>query len=354
MLWSFVYLAVRRVLALIVLMFRSGDAKEVEILVLRHELEVLRRQHPRPRWEPADRAWLATLSRLVPRARWPVFMVGPETLLGWHRRLVGRRWTFARKGRPPLPAQLQRLIVRLASENPTWGYQRIRGELVGLGHRVAASTIAKVLRAHGINPAPRRASPTWRQFLRQQAAGMVACDFFAVDTISLRRLYVLFFIHHDTRRVWISGVTEHPCWPWVTQLARNVSGVLADAGIALRYVVRDRDAKFGPAFDAVWAADGATIVRTPVRAPNANAIAERWVRTVRAECTDRLLILNDRHLERVLVRYVRHYNEHRPHRGLKLAAPEATGTAQRSPTPVDSIRRHGILGGLINEYGKAA
>ena len=183
---------------------------------------------------------------------------------------------------------------------------------------------------------------------------MVACDVFAVDTISLRRLYVLSFIHHDTRRVWIPGVTEHPCWPWVTQPAGNVSGVLADAGIALRYVGRDRDAKFGPAFDAVWAAHRATIVRTPLRAPKANAIAQRRVRTVRAECTDRLLILNHRHLERVLVRYVRHYNEHRPPRGLNLAAPETTSTAQRSPTPVESIPRHGILGGLINEHRKPA
>ena len=200
--WSFAYLAIRRVLSLVVLVLRCSASKEIEILVLRHELEILRRRQPRPRLEPADRAWLAVLSRLLPRERWSAFGVRPETLLRWHRRLVARRWTYPHRhlGRPPVADELATLIVRLATDNPTWGYQRIKGELLNLGHRVAASTIAKVLRAHGVDPAPRRTSATWRQFLRRQAAGIVACDFFSVDTVLLRRLYVLFFIHHGTRR----------------------------------------------------------------------------------------------------------------------------------------------------------
>jgi putative transposase len=175
---------------------------------------------------------------------------------------------------------------------------------------VAASTIARVLKTHGIEPAPRRTSTTWRQFLRRQVAGIVACDFFSVDTVSLRRLYVLFFIHHRTRRVFLAGMTTNPNRDWVTQCARNVTAGLRDAGVAVRYLLRDHDGKFGPSFDAVWQGEGASVLPTPVRAPNANAVAERWVRTVRSECTDRLLVVNEGHLRRVLDRSVRHYNDH--------------------------------------------
>jgi len=355
-LWSFAYLAVRRMIALMVLVLRSSQSKEIEILVLRHELEILRRNQPRPRLEPADRAWLAALSRLLPRERWSAFGVRPETLLRWHRRLVARHWTYPhrRPGRPPIADELAELIVRLATDNPTWGYQRIQGELLSLGHWVAASTIGKVLRTHSLDPAPRRSSATWRQFLCQQAASIVACDFFSVDTVSLRRLYVLFFIHHGTRRVFLAGITTHPTWEWVTQCARNVSADLREAGLAVKDVLRDRDAKFGLGFDAVWQGEGASIVRCPVRAPNANAICERWVRTVRSECTDRLLIVNERHLRRVLGRYVRHYNEHRPHRALELHSPQRqTLSARTTPATIRSIRRHEVLGGLVNEYHAA-
>jgi putative transposase len=205
MVWSFVYLALHRLLELMVLCWRSTDAKEVEILVLRHQLTVLRRQHPRPRLQPQDRALLAALSRLLPRPRWSSFLVTPETLLRWHRRMVRRHWTYPARprGRPPVPDQVQTVIVRLATENPRWGYQRIRGELLRLGCRVSASTIARVMRANGLQPAPRRAatSTTWRSFLRHQAAAIVACDFFTVDTVFLQRLYVLFFIQlHNPAR----------------------------------------------------------------------------------------------------------------------------------------------------------
>jgi putative transposase len=188
--WSFVYLALRRALELILLCFRSAQAKEIEILVLRHELAVLRRQHPRPRLQPADRALLAALSRLLPRARWSVFLVRPETLLRWHRRMVRRRWTYptTSHGRPAISDEAQQLVVRHARENPRWGYQRMHGELLRLGLRVSASSIRRILRAHGLDPTPRRAPTSWRSFLRQQAAGIVACDFFTVDTVFLRRV----------------------------------------------------------------------------------------------------------------------------------------------------------------------
>ena len=215
---------------------------------------------------------------------------------------------------------------------------------------MAASTIAKVLKAKGIDPALRRVSTTWRKFLRRQPAGIEASDFFSVDTVSRRRLYVLFFVHHGTRRVCLAGTTTNPTWEWVTQCARNVTADLRDAGIAAKYLLSDRNGKFAPAFDAVWKGEGASVVCCPVRAPTANSIAERWVRMVRSECTDRLLIVNERHLRRVLDRYVRHYNEHRPHRTLELHWPERqTVPTSSEPAMISGISRHEVLGGLIHE-----
>jgi putative transposase len=362
--WAFVYLALRRVLALMVLCWRSADAKEVEILVLRHQLAVLRRQHPRPRLQPQDRALLAALSRLLPRPRWSIFLVTPETLLRWHRRMVRRRWTYPTtpRGRPPLPDRVQALIVRLASENPRWGYERIRGELRHLGFCVSGSSIARVLRANGLQPAPRRAaaSPTWRSFLRQQAVGILACDFLTVDTVFLQRLYVLFFIQLHTRRVHLAGVTANPTGAWVAQQARNLAATLDDDATAVRFLIRDRDSKFTRAFDDLWRAVGAEVVLTPIRAPNANAVAERWVGTVRQECLDHLLIASRRQLYRVLDIYVRHYNRHRPHRSLDLSAPERSERHRDVEPPVDvtsatkQIHRRDVLGGLIHEYECAA
>lgn len=232
MVWSFVYLALKRVMSLVLLCLRSTDAKEVEILVLRHELEILRRGQPRVRLEPRDRAWLSLLSRCLPRGRWSAFVVTPATLLGWHRRMVRRHWTYpnAPKGRPAVPAELQSLIVRVARENPRWGYQRIKGELAGLGYRVSASSIRRILHRNGIDPAPRRVPTTWRSFIRQQAAGIVACDFFSVDSAWLTRYYVLFFIEIETRRVHVCGITTNPSGAWVTQQARNLAGILEDRG----------------------------------------------------------------------------------------------------------------------------
>jgi putative transposase len=206
------HLAVCRSIQLFARLAHGDAAKDLEILVLRHQLSVLRRQTPRPRLQPADRALLAAVSRVRPRSPWSCFLVQPETLLRWHRRLVAGAWTYRHRqtGRPPLDLDLQQLIVRLATENPRWGYQRIKGELQRLGVQVSATAIRTTLRHHGLDPAPRRATTTWRAFLREQAAGIVACDFFTVDTVWLRRLYVLFFIELDTRRVHLAGVTASP------------------------------------------------------------------------------------------------------------------------------------------------
>jgi transposase InsO family protein len=353
----FAYLILCRSIQLLLLLARRDAAKDLEILVLRHQLAVLHRQAPRPRFEPADRAMLAAISRVLPRARWSCFFVKPETLLRWHRRLVAGAWTYPHRGtgRPPLDQELQQLIVRLGRENPRWGYQRIKGELQRLGIRVSATAIRTTLRRHGLDPAPRRASTTWRAFLRQQAAGIVACDFFTVDTIWLRRLYVLFFIELDTRRVHLAGVTPNPDGAWVAQQARNF--VPGDSGgrSASALVLRDRDTKFCRGFDDVFRAEGAEVLVTPVQAPNANAYAERWIRTVRADCLDWLLIIGRGHLEQVLRMYVEHYNRHRPHRALGLEPPAPSvgltlvGEARRA-----WVRRRDLLGGLLHEYRQAA
>lgn len=356
MVWSFVYLALKRVMSLVLLCLRSTDAKEVEILVLRHELEILRRGQPRVRLEPRDRAWLSLLSRCIPRGRWSAFVVTPATLLGWHRRMVRRHWTYpnAPKGRPAVPAELQSLIVRVARENPRWGYQRIKGELAGLGYRVSASSIRRILHRNGIGPAPRRVPTTWRSFIRQQAAGIVACDFFSVDSAWLTRYYVLFFIEIETRRVHVCGITTNPSGAWVTQQARNLAGVLEDRGRVVSHLIRDRDTKFTRPFDDVWRSIGSQVLRTPVRAPNANAFAERWVGTVRRECLDHLLIVGPRHLAHVLDAYVNHYNRHRPHRALRLTAPCPRSTLAETPRAPEQIGRRDVLGGLIHEYDLVA
>jgi putative transposase len=258
-------------------------------------------------------------------------------------------------GRPPLDQDVQQLIVRLARENPRWGYQRIQGELLHLGVRLSATVIRTTLRRHGLDPAPRRTATTWRAFLRQQAAGIVACDFPTVDTVWLKRLYVLFFIELDTRRVHLAGVTANPDGQWVAQQARNLLLVLGEQGRRARFVLHDRDAKFCRSFDDVFRSDGAEVLLTPVQAPRANAYAERWVRTVRAECLDWLLIVSRGHLEQVLRVYVRHYNGHRSHRALMLQPPDPP--AQLTILGEDdqgAVHRRDLLGGLLHEYRQAA
>jgi putative transposase len=354
-LWSACYLVVRCVLQLAVLRFRSAEFKELEIVVLRHELTVLRRQLARPELRPADRVFLAASSRLLPRSSWRSFMVTPTTLLRWHRRLVSRRWTYpARRGRPPIGREIRELVLRLARENRRWGYERIAGELNGLGLGVSATTVRKLLRQAGLGPAGERAGLSWREFLRAQAHGMLAVDFFTVEAISLRRLYVLFFIELGSHR--LAGLTTNPNCSWVTQQARQLAWSLPERSAPLRFLIRDRDSKYTCSFDAVFRSEGFEIGRTPIRAPKANAIAERFVRTARSECLDWLLILNRKHLERVLRVFVDHYNAHRPHRALNLAPPDPHRSPPRLVTtsPPDRVHRRDRLGGLIHEYSLAA
>jgi transposase InsO family protein len=356
-LWSFCYLVVGRALQLLVLRLRSDEFKELEIVVLRHQLAVLRRQLGRPDLTPADRAFLAAASRLLPRASWRSFVVTPTTLLRWHRRLVARRWTYARKvGRPPIGGEVRALVLRLARENPRWGYQRIVGQLQGLGISVSATTVREILKAAGLGPAGERAGLSWRAFLRAQGQSMLAVDFFTVETVRLQRLYVLFLLELGSRRVHLAGCTANPNGGWVTQQARQLAWTLSERSIPLRFLIHDRDSKFTRDFDNVFRSERIEIVRTPMRAPKANAIAERFVRTVRAECLDWLLIVNRRHLERVLRVFVDHYNHHRPHRTLSLNPPEPERPSLRLLTTTESkrIERRDRLGGLIHEYRRAA
>jgi hypothetical protein len=277
---SFLYLAFVRILQLFRLRRRDSDELAIEVVILRHEVAVLRRQVNRPALQPTDRALLAGLSGLPDRRRRGRLFVQPETLLRWHRDLVRRKWIYAhRPGRPSIPACTVSEILRLAGENPTWGYRRIQGELARLGVVLAPSSVWAILRRHNIDPSPTRAGPTWTEFLRSQASSMLACDFISVDTVLLKRLYVLFFIELETRRVYMTRVAAHPTCSWVVQQARNLTMAVEDRVHPVRFLVRDRDATFTSSFDEVFKAEGVRIIRTPVRAPRANAFAERFVGT---------------------------------------------------------------------------
>jgi putative transposase len=353
MLLSLLYMSLRAILRLA----PAGDERdrEVEILVRRHQVKVLSRKAGRPRLRRKDRIFLAAAARILPKDRWSCFIVTPQTLLRWHRELVRRKWTHRqeRTGRPRLDPEICALAIRMAKENPRWGYIRIQGELRKLGIRVGATTIRRILLEEGLGPAPRRSRPSWSEFLRAQAGGILACDFFTVKTAFLKTLYVLFFIEIGSRRVHVTGATRNPNGAFVTQQARNLCFELDEREGPALFLVRDRDSKFSGSFDEVFRTEGIRIILTPIRSPKANAFAERCVKTLRSEVLDWTLILGRRHLDRVLRRYARHYNAQRPHRGLGLLTPE--GGYDLGPVEaVPRIERRDLLGGLIHEYHAVA
>jgi len=334
-------------------------------LALRHQLAVLQRQlgSKRVRFGPEDRAFLAALLKSLPRdsLRRLHLIVSPDTVLRWHRDLMRQRHAKTcrpkRTGRPRTVASIRRLVLRLVRENPSWGYRRVHGELATLGIKVAASTVWEILKDEGINPAPERTATTWADFLRSQADALLACDFIETVTLTGQRQYILAVIEHATRRVRVLGATAHPTAAWVTQAARNLAMDLEEAGVTVRYLIRDRDAKFPPLFDEILAQAEIQVVLSGIRVPRMNSVMERRVQTCRRELLDRILIWNQRHLLHALREYETHYNRYRAHQALEQAAPlRAVPAPITDPLhiTVPDIRRHDRLGGIIHEYQHAA
>jgi len=352
----FVFLLITRLTSWLRLSQREETWKTAEILILRHQLAVLQRRQPRrPDLNWADRALLATMLGVISKGRWHGLrlLVTSDTIVRWHRYIVRRRWAARSRrdktGRPATRRNISALVLRLARENPGWGYRRIHGELAGLGAKVAASTVWEILKNAGIDPTPRRADPTWPQFLRSQAEAILACDFFTADLLDGTQAYVLAVIEHASRRIRILGVTLHPTGDWTTQQARNLIMDLGEQAHRVKFMIRDRGSNYTAAFDAVLADAGIRTVLCNVRTPRMNAIAERWIGGCRHELLDRTLIWNENHMRRILRQYETHHNQHRPHRSLDSAAP-----LKPLPEPVDleqhRVRRHPRVGGMINEY----
>jgi putative transposase len=336
------------------LALRSGRSKNLEIIVLRHQLEVLRRQVDRPAINDDDRTLLGAIAAALPRRLREGWIVTPETLLRWHRKRIARHWTQTqrRPGRPPTNGQVVALIVEMATDNPTGGYRRIAGELKRAGHNVGASTVWRILKQNAIDPSPNRAEVTWTQFLRSQAA--VACDFATIDTAFLRRYYLLFFIDVTSREVFFAGITPNPTGAWTTQAARNLFMAHADRLEQARALVRDRGSQFIDSFDEIFKTEGMKVLETPVRTPVANTFAERWNRTLRRELLDRTIIWNHRQLHRIVSEFIAHYNHHRPHRSLDQQPPRPHDEPPDTPKPALHIVRNTRCDGLITEYRIAA
>ena len=356
----FVFLLITRVAAGLRLSRREEMWKTAEILILRHQISVLQRRQPRrPKLDWADRALLATLLGVIPKARRQRLrlLITPETIVRWHRDIARSRWAArsacGRTGRPATRRNIRAFVRRLARENPGWGYRRIHGELAGLGINVAASTVWEILRASGIDPGRRQTVPTWPQFLRSQAEAILACDFFTVDLLDGTQACVLAVIEHATRRISILGLTLHPTGEWTTQQARNLLMDLGDHAVRVKFMIRDRGSNFTAAFDAVLAGAGIRTVLCNVRTPRMNAITERWIGGCRRELLDRTLVWNQAHLRQILHQYETHHNQHRPHRSLHAAAP-----LKPLPEPVDldqyRVRRQAHVAGMINEYDLVA
>ena len=347
---SFCYVVLHRLLQLASLRIRSNDFKELEIVVLLHELAILRRQRRRPALTIVDRLFLAAASQFLSRDRWGSFLVTPATLLRWHRRLVAKRWTYPHPaGRPPMRREVRDSVLRLARDNPRWGYQRIVGELKGLGMPVSATTVRTLLRAAGLGPSGTRRDHLARVRARtpaQHVGGRFLHRGDDVATTALRP--VLHRVGQPSGA--LAGCTPHPSAPWVIQRARQLTWTLADRPEPVRFLIRDRDQKFTGGFDEVFRSDGIEIIRTPFRTPQANGVAERFVRAVRSECLDWVLILDQQHLERVLDVFVTHYNGHRPHRALSLVPPEPRRSSIASAAGEVRVHRRDRLGGVIHEY----
>jgi putative transposase len=340
----------------------SDSEKDLEILILHHQLDILERKQKRAiKPNRAEKLFLAILTarlkqvtnRPADHLRGVIRIVQPETVLRWHRELVRRKWTFRRKaqgGRPRISRELEALIVRLARENGRWGDGKIEGELLKLGFTLSASTVRNILNRHGIRPAPvRHGSIGWRHLMRHYKQQLLACDFFTVETLWLQTLYVLFFIELGTRRVHLAGVTAHPDGWWVAQQARQIVWTLEEGGEDVRILIHDNDSKFTAPFDTVFQSAGLHVIHTPFQTPNANSVAEPWVRSVREECLDHILILSQAHLRRVLNTFIDYYNTARPHQGLGQQSP----IPRRLTCDGGSIQRRDVLGGIIGDYYRA-
>ena len=351
-------------LDLITVVRHAEHEKDLEIVLLRQQLRILQRKHPHPpHLSCSEKLGLTVLAaRLMAlsgdarsRVAQVVLLFKPDTLLKWHRDLVRRKWTFSRRratGRPPIAPDLAALLLRLAQANPRWGYSKLQGELLKLGYQIGRSTVRDVLKRHRVPPAPQRAQrgSSWHTFLGHYKQQMLACDFFTVETAWLRTLYVLFFLELGTRRVHIAGCTAHPTSAWVTQQARQMSWILHEEGPPIHFLIHDRDATFPASFDQVFEAEAVTIIRTPFRSPKANAFAERWVRSVREECLDQVIILGERHLHQVLKEYVSYFNHARPHQGIAQQIPAGDNRSVGD----GPIRCRDVLGGIIHDYYRAA
>ncbi len=353
-----IFLIVTRTVSVLGLSRREAWWKDAEILMLRHQLAVALRERPRARsrltWP--DRAWLALLAGTLPAGRLAGLrlIVTPATILRWHRDIVRRRRARlsrrGRSGRPPVRRTVRSVVLRLARENESRGYRRIHGELAGLGIIVAPSTVWQILKDAGTGPAPRRDGPGWAEFLRSQAQGILALDFFTADLLNGTKAYVLAVIEHGSRRVRVLGATPHPAQSWVVQQARNLLMDLGDAGERAKFVLHDRDASFTQAFDAVFQAAGIRVIRSAFQAPRMNSIMERWIGSCRRELLDRTPIWNQRHLMMVLREYEDFYNSHRLHRALDQAAPLRPLPDGVTDLVHFRVRRHDRAGGVIHEY----
>jgi hypothetical protein len=358
MVWFVITLIFSTILDIITISRQPTLEKDLEILVLRQQISILHRKLNSPiRPSRVEKMTLSVLTMKMKKTttqttsqlRNVIRIFQPETIVRWHRELVRKKWTYHREskgGRPSISKELENLIIQLAQENPRWGYGKIQGELIKLNFHISQSTIRNILDRNGIQPAPvRNGSIGWRKLMDHYKDQILACDFFTIETIWLQTIYVLFFIELGSRQVCIAGISPNPNEIWITQQARQLIWELQENDSSSRFLIHDNDRKFTKAFNAIFESEGIHVIHTPFHAPNANAYAERWVRTIRKECLDHILILNTNHLDRVLSEFSDYYNSSRPHQGINQQTPIPYSTS-----PIGTIHRRKILGGIINDY----